>query len=103
MGPEIPFTRFFHTITHWFNAPIPDDQTPLRAELLNADQMALHAKNLAAEHVLNPSRTGDLLLTRLDANEQILIATCKLLTVEVKAKRRIAPSGEWLLDNFYLI
>jgi hypothetical protein len=42
----------------------------------------------------------DQLLTRLAENEGILIGTCNLLTAAVKANRRIAPAGEWLLDNF---
>jgi hypothetical protein len=40
---------------------------------------------------------------RLAENEDVLIGSCNLLTEAVKAKRRIAPAGEWLLDNFYLI
>ncbi|MBL6751098.1 MAG: cyclic beta 1-2 glucan synthetase [Nevskia sp.] len=80
-----------------------DDQTPLRAELFSDDQMEQHGKALAAAHVLEPARTPDRLLKRLDANEQILNATCGLLTAAVKDKLRIAPAGEWLLDNFYLI
>ena len=103
MSPGIPFTDFFRTASTWFRSSQPEEQTPLRAELLSADQMALHAKALAGEHELNPSRTPDLLLKRLDANEQVLIGTCKLLMATLKAKQRVAPSGEWLLDNFYLI
>src|SRR5208283_3995838 len=42
-------------------------------------------------------------LARLTENEGVLAETCTLLTSAVKANRRIAPAGEWLLDNFYLI
>ncbi len=52
---------------------------------------------------LNPLRTRDRLLTRLDDNEQVLISGCELLAAAVKARTRIAPAGEWLLDNFYMI
>ena len=45
----------------------------------------------------------DRLLPRLSENEKILIGVCNLLTAAVTANRRIAPAGEWLLDNFYLI
>ena len=45
----------------------------------------------------------DRLLTRLAENERILTGACNLLTAAVDANRRIAPAGEWLLDNFYLI
>ncbi len=80
-----------------------DDQTPLRAELFSADQMEQHGKALAATHTLSRSGTRDRLLKRLGENEQVLIDACRLLTTAVKAKHRIAPAGEWLLDNFYLI
>ena len=33
----------------------------------------------------------------------VLLGVRVLLTEAVKANRRIAPAGEWLLDNFYLI
>src|SRR6185436_16555527 len=48
-------------------------------------------------------RPVDRLLKRLAANEGILVETCDLLTAAVIANRRIAPAGEWLLDNFHLI
>ena len=92
---------------HWqrrhFGSGDSDDQTPLRAELFSADQMEQHGKALAATHTLSRSGTRDRLLKRLGENEQILIEACRLLTTAVKAKHRIAPAGEWLLDNFYLI
>ncbi|MFA5941620.1 MAG: glucoamylase family protein [Sinimarinibacterium sp.] len=84
-------------------SPGADDQTLLRAELFSADQMAQHGKALADAHVLNGSGTRDRLLRRLDENERILGSTRDLLTASVKARSRIAPAGEWLLDNFYLI
>ena len=80
-----------------------DAQPPLRAELFSADQMEQHGKSLAALHTLSKSRPQNRLLRRLDENEQVLLETCELLTTAVKARRRIAPAGEWLLDNFYLI
>ena len=94
-----------------FGAPLPprrpraraDDETPLRAELFSADQMEEHGKTLAAVHRLTEAKSPDRLLARLADNESVLVATCELLTATVKDNRRIAPAGEWLLDNFYLI
>ena len=65
--------------------------------------MEQHGKALAATHTLSLSVTRDRLLKRLDENEQVLVAACRLLTTAVKTKHRVAPAGEWLLDNFYLI
>ncbi|MFO7462256.1 MAG: hypothetical protein R6X07_16710, partial [Desulfatiglandales bacterium] len=79
------------------------DEPPLRSELLSREQMKRHGKALADSHKLSSGRSADRLLTRLAENEGVLIGVCNLLTAAVKANRRIAPAGEWLLDNFYLI
>jgi len=78
-------------------------EAPLRSELLSTDQMEQHGRTLAGSHKLSLTRAPDRLLTRLTENEAVLIEACNLLTAAVKANRRIAPAGEWLLDNFYLI
>jgi cyclic beta-1,2-glucan synthetase len=79
------------------------DEPPLRAELFSGDQMKRHGKALADSHQLSSGSASDCLLTRLSENEGVLIAARNLLTEAVTANRRIAPAGEWLLDNFYLI
>ena len=80
-----------------------DDQSPLRAELFGADQMEQFGKALAGMHSIRKSRMRDDLLARLDENERVLISGCNMLTAAVKSHSRIAPAGEWLLDNFYMI
>src|SRR5512145_3342429 len=79
------------------------DEPPLRSELFSSEQMKQHGKTLAGLHKLGPRGVPDRLLARLAENEEVLIEACNLLTAAVKANRRIAPAGEWLLDNFYLI
>ena len=79
------------------------DEQPLRSELLSADQMEQYGETLAGTHRLAPGRARDQLLTRLGANEGVLVDVCNLLTAVVTANRRITPAGDWLLDNFYLI
>ncbi|MGA7105696.1 MAG: glucoamylase family protein [Candidatus Deferrimicrobiaceae bacterium] len=79
------------------------DESPLRSELFSSDRMELHGKTLAGLHKLGPRGIRDPLLTRLAENERILTGACNILTSAVNANRRIAPAGEWLLDNFYLI
>jgi len=80
-----------------------DSHAAQRAELFSADQMEEHGRTVAAAHVMDGFGTRDRLLNRLDENEQVLIETCNLLMDSVKNKLRIAPAGEWLLDNFHLI
>src|SRR5438445_12005160 len=79
------------------------NELPLRSELFSTDQMEEHGKTLAASHKLSTKGAASRLLTRLAENEDVLIGVHGLLIEAVKADRRIAPAGEWLLDNFYLI
>ena len=78
-------------------------EPPLRSGLFSADQMEHHGKSLAASHGLSSGRPQDRLLNRLADNEAILQGVRDLLSEAVNAGRPIAPAGEWLLDNFYLI
>ena len=76
---------------------------PLRAELLTIEQMGFLGKALAGKHEINKKNTPELLLKRLADNEEVLKRVTDLLQEAVKEKSPIAPAGEWLLDNFYLI
>ena len=75
----------------------------LRAELFSADQMERHGRALATRHRITKLRAPDLLLSRLDENEIVLLDACELLGASQGDTRRISPAAEWLLDNFYLI
>ena len=79
------------------------DEPPLRAELFSADQMKQHGVRLASAHRLTSAGVPDQLLSRLAANEYVLIETRRQLAQAVETGNRITPAGEWLLDNFYLI
>jgi cyclic beta-1,2-glucan synthetase len=82
----------------------PDrEEAPLLSELFSREQMKQHGKTLAVAHAVTRHRLPDRLLARLADNEKILNETCHLLTASATENRRIAPAGEWLLDNFYLI
>ena len=77
-------------------------EPPLRAELFSVEQLARHARALAAAHQLVPKHSSNRLLARLGRNEQSLRAFNRA-TLAVNASRRVTPAAEWLLDNFYLI
>ena len=77
-------------------------EPPLRAELFSVEQLARHARALAAGHQIVTQHSSTRLLDRLAANEQTL-RTFNRATLTVDASRRITPAAEWLLDNFYLI
>jgi cellobiose phosphorylase len=57
----------------------------------------------AGRDEIDPKLSRDLLLPRLDENEQILLHVYSLLTDAAASNLRIAPASEWLLDNFYKI
>jgi cellobiose phosphorylase len=77
-------------------------EPPLRAELFSVEQLARHARALAADHQLDPKHSSNRLLARLERNEQSLRAFNRA-TLAVDPSRRVTPAAEWLLDNFYLL
>ncbi|HXA15069.1 MAG TPA: hypothetical protein VNW23_08075, partial [Opitutaceae bacterium] len=77
-------------------------EPPLRAELFSVEQLARHARALAADHQIVIQCTSSRLLARLAGNEHCLRAFNRA-TLAVNPSRRITPAAEWLLDNFYLI
>jgi cyclic beta-1,2-glucan synthetase len=81
----------------------PADTQPLRSELLSAEQLSAHAVEMADWYGVEMAGGDDRLLPRLAENETILVQTFTLITAALEANRRIAPAGEWLLDNFYLV
>src|SRR6188768_4329710 len=78
-------------------------ELPLRAALFSTEQMKHHGRTLAGLHHIGPLGSPGQLLQRLEDNESVLTEVYQLLTAAVQTRRRIAPAGEWLLDNFYLI
>ncbi|MCB1243342.1 MAG: cyclic beta 1-2 glucan synthetase [Akkermansiaceae bacterium] len=89
----------------WKRRPIRPEagEPPLRAEMFSSEQLQLHAATLAGQHFIDPKHGPNRLLLRLADNEQVLQEAYDLLFASEVAERHIAPSGEWLLDNFYLI
>lgn len=77
-------------------------EPPLRTELFSVEQLARHARSIAADHKVVISRTANRLLARLDDNEKSLRAFNRA-TRTVNNGRRLTPAAEWMLDNFYLI
>lgn len=83
--------------------PHCSDTQPLRAELLSADQLSVHAREMTGWYGVEMQGGEDRLLPRLAENEAVLVETFALVTAALEKNRRIAPAGEWLLDNFYLV
>ncbi|MCC5788074.1 MAG: hypothetical protein JJT75_00425, partial [Opitutales bacterium] len=93
----------FRRMPKWFSrgAPLESNSASLRDEHFTVEQLDQHAASLAGQHNMDPQRGSNRLLSRLAENERSLTAAYNLVS-EAEA-RQVAPDGEWLLDNFYLI
>ncbi len=94
--------RLQNWVTDLARVPPSEGEPPLRAELFSVEQLARHARTLAANHQVVTRQGSNSLLARLTQNEDIL-RTFNRATLGVKPGRRVTPAAEWLLDNFYLI
>jgi hypothetical protein len=83
-------------------ADLPPAQ--LRGELLNADQLEHHARDLAAIHS-TVLRAGSMrqLQAMLDLHEQQISAGHQFLRDTTQRRREITPAAEWLLDNIHVV
>ena len=102
---------FAHSAQRWLDRLRTEPRTdtelghdePLRAELYSADQMAQHARRLAATDRVTDRPLPDRLLARLADNERVLGEVYRQLAATAASERGMTPAAEWLLDNFYLI
>ncbi len=79
------------------------DEKPIRAELYSGDQLAQHARESASLYQIAPRKGPDRIIPRLADNEKSLLETHDMLNAVIEENHRIAPAGEWLLDNYYLV
>ncbi len=94
--------RIQNWVTGHLHTPLAAAEPPLRTELFSVDQLARHARVLAAQQPVVTRKGANQLLVRLDQNEEVLRAFNRS-TLAVDPARSIVPAAEWLLDNFYLI
>ena len=80
-----------------------EDESPLRASLLSAEQMEQQGRVLARAHQVSLKPAPDRLLDRLLDNRRVLDRAGAMLETAVQAQRHLTPAAEWLLDNVYLI
>ncbi|HXD74169.1 MAG TPA: glucoamylase family protein, partial [Vicinamibacterales bacterium] len=85
-------------------APRPDDDRPLRDELLSVERLEERAKSLAARFNVGGSRRrAKSLAPRLRDNRSVLRTAYRALAADVHSGEFITPPAEWLLDHFHLI
>ncbi|HUQ19536.1 MAG TPA: glucoamylase family protein [Gemmatimonadaceae bacterium] len=79
---------------------------PIRGEVLGADRLAKHARNIARKHRLLPpkkQRGAGPLLLRLDDSRRVLEQVYDRLAIVTERGVDVSPAGEWLLDNHYIV
>jgi len=103
--PKITSTRF----RDFFRRGDPTERRlvgPIRGEVLGADRLAKHARNIARKHRLLPlkkQRGPGPLLLRLDDSRKVLDEVHDRLAEAAERGIDISPAGEWLLDNAYIV
>lgn len=76
----------------------------MRAETFGVERLEEHARDLAQQHQIGPSRArGNLLAPRLKDNRRALAAAHSQFARAVEAKQAVPPAAEWLLDNYYVV
>jgi cyclic beta-1,2-glucan synthetase len=100
---ELLFSLRQYFQTNGISSNDDHDKSPLRSEIFSIEQMTQHAHIVAEAHSINFDDQRELLLKRLAENEDILNHVTGLLQDAIRQKSPIAPAGEWLLDNYYLI
>ncbi|MFA7329472.1 MAG: glucoamylase family protein [Candidatus Delongbacteria bacterium] len=95
----------FPDLTRWAEGLYRASSTepPLHGAVFAIEQLELHARDLAAGHVLGRSHGDDRLLRRLWDSERVIERCHLLLSRAHAAGRRMALAAEWLLDNRWLI
>ena len=82
--------------------PLCRTEAQFRGELFTPDQLSRHARTLAASHHVGSHVGPDVLLARLERNEEVIRAFNGTILALDKT-RRITPAADWLIDNFYII
>ena len=76
---------------------------PLRSEIFTLQQLEELAVELARSQQFDSRGGRNVLLERLRQNAQILKAAYARIQGAATRRERVAPAGEWLLDNYYLV
>src|SRR4051794_10027586 len=79
-------------------------EEPLRTEMRGLRKLEEAATNLAqTQKILFDKKGDDLLFRRFEENVRIIKKTYRNLSRLAQRGKNLAPSEEWLVDNFYLI
>jgi len=72
--------------------------------ILRPEDLAAHARELGKYHRVETVRTSrDIIIHRLQENYQFITRVYLGAAEDLQEGLQVAPAGEWLLDNYYLI
>jgi cyclic beta-1,2-glucan synthetase len=70
---------------------------------MTAQQLRDHARWLGEHHHIEIESGEDVLLSRLEQNESLLLKSYRVTEEAARSGLRVVPAAMWLLDNFYLL
>jgi len=81
------------------------EEEPIRAEIFGVERLEQHAESLAAAAGIEqrPAKSAWRLLSRVRANESVLLAAYHDVVKAVGAGIEITLAEEWFLDNFHVV
>ena len=82
---------------------VPWDSGPIRAELLSAERLEIHAEGLATLGTMLGPRTERSLARRMRDNGRVLLHSYSAMTQVIREEHAITPAAEWLVDNFHVV
>lgn len=79
------------------------DPGPIRAEIFGPERLEHHAQTLAAAQKVGRAPRRPDLLSRLSANEALILKAYRHAAAAVEAGHAVPPAAEWLLDNIHIV
>src|SRR5262249_37299520 len=77
-------------------------EPPLRGEPFSAEHLWSHAAGMAARQRISISRReDDRFVRRFQSNGRFIESTYRAITAAVREGEPLAPTAEWVLDNYH--
>lgn len=96
--------RWFPSFSDQQAEPPWDNENAIREEVFGRERLEQHGESLArAQHITdNPPRVMSL-HRRLAGNEQVLLATHRVIAQAIAEGHSVTPGAEWLINNSHVV
>src|SRR5262245_54356973 len=86
------------------SAGVTQAEPPLRGEPFSAEHLWTHAAGMAARQEFSVARRGDdRFIRRFQSNGRFIESTYRAITAAVREAEPLAPTAEWVLDNYHIV